>query len=147
MSEIASTPLPLERIRAQHLELKRRMAQLRDTFEGPALAGRQRVQVEEQLASFDAALNLHFAQEEDGGYFSDVLAVAPRLSRRATKLEQAHAGLRRQVAELRARVADTATAWDDLQDRFRLLFGELRSHEVAEDDLVHEAFKRDLGSD
>lgn len=146
MSDSTPTASPsLDRIRVQHFEFKRRTGQLRDVFEGAALAGRRRAQLDEQLASFDVVLNEHFALEEETGYFSDVLAVAPRLSAHAARLEQAHTGLRNQVAQLRARTRDASVPWEDLRDRFRQLLAELRAHEVAEDELVNEAFMRDLG--
>ncbi|MCP4006279.1 MAG: hemerythrin domain-containing protein [bacterium] len=146
MSPSERTPPPsLDQIREQHLALEQTTNQLRDALENPAPEAKQRALFAEELARFEVSLNEHFALEEDGGYFADVLAVAPRLSARAAQLEQAHKDLCQQLARLRTRTKNPDSPWEDVAKALRRFFAELKSHGSAEDDMVHEAFMRDLG--
>ncbi len=82
---------PLETIRSQHFGLRQQIRALEEVFAEPDGAAEEYARKTlTQLEGFDSALREHFAVEEEGGYFADVLKVAPRLSRRAARLEQNH---------------------------------------------------------
>ena len=139
---------PLDQIREQHIELRRRMREVEALLgdsAGDDVAAR-RGRLDELLADFEVALSEHFAIEEQGGYFAEVLAVAPRLSGRVARLGGNHPAFRRRLTRLRQHIPDPTIAWPDVEARVAALLKALADHESAENDLVHEAFMQDLGS-
>ncbi len=142
--------LPLEQIRAQHFELGRRMreveALLADSGARRDDPAARRSRLEELFADFEGVLIEHFAIEEQGGYFAEVLAVAPRLSGRVSRLKRNHPAFRRRLTRLRKHIPDPTIAWPEVEARVAALLKALADHESAENDLVHEAFMQDLGS-
>lgn len=99
------------------------------------------------LDSFETALREHFAFEEEGGYLADVLEVAPRLSRRARRLEQSHAGFQarlERLLELARNATGAPDKWARARRELARFLASLREHEDAENTLVRQAFN-DLG--
>jgi hypothetical protein len=134
----------LEEIRAEHVALGQRihqlgeMLQLRDREGSPEAWS---ASVLERLEEFDRALRAHFAFEERGGYFAEVLAAAPRLSEKAARLKAHHAEYRGQSAallELAGKAAGAAD-WDAVHARCARLLVALREHEREENELVRES--------
>ncbi len=75
---------PLETIRSQHFALRQQIRAFEEVFAQPDGAAEEYARKTlTLLGGFDSALRDHFAVEEEGGYFADILKVAPRLSRRA----------------------------------------------------------------
>jgi len=102
------------------------------------------------FSSLEFALENHFAMEEEGGYLSYVLAIAPRHSRKAETLCHQHAAFRKDVAKLaeRARVAGcSASDWERIATDFREFSRVLLAHEQMENDLVADALLQDVGGD
>ena len=72
---------PLETIRSQQLALRQQIRALEEVFAEPDGAAEEYARKTlALLEGFDSALRDHFAVEEEGGYFADVLKVAPRPS-------------------------------------------------------------------
>ncbi len=140
---------PLERIRAQHFALRQQMRALEQLFEERNGAGDSRVRKTlALLEGFDPALRDHFAVEERGGYFSEVLQVAPRLNRRAERLQQNHLEFRQRLNRLLELTRDAVGApdkWERVTVGVAEFLQQLSVHEDAENELVREAFMHDLG--
>ncbi len=140
---------PLERIRAQHMALRQQIRALEQLFE--QRNGADDLRVRRTLAlleGFDPTLREHFAVEERGGYFSEVLQVAPRLSRRAERLQQNHLEFSRRLDRLLELTRDAVGApdkWERVTAGVADFLRELNFHEDAENELVREAFMHDLG--
>lgn len=103
----------------------------------------------DRLTDLKAQLRLHFTHEEEGGYFHEVVAAAPWLAPQAAALEHEHEQLLELLDglldELRplvwqpvARLA-VSKSFEDFNRRFL-------KHEVAEGQLVQQAFNDDLGA-
>ena len=100
------------------------------------------------IAEAEQLLPAHFAFEEAGGYLSEALAVAPRLSRRAAALQRDHGKFAARFAKLATfarELRETDEGWDYLGVAIREFSRELRFHELEENQLVQEAFLDDLG--
>jgi len=101
-----------------------------------------------RLESFRDRLQVHFAHEELGGFFEQLIEVSPQRVREVTRLEEQH-------GEFRARLAVVAEAlFADVDGStlpeviFRLhRFAEsFRKHEDAENRLLAESLNDDMGS-
>ena len=140
---------PLETIRSQHFALLQQIRALEELLAEPDDAGAERARrALTLLEGFDLALREHFAVEEEGGYFADVLKVAPRLSRRAARLEQNHKEFSERLESLLALVRyaiDAPDDWERVTARVEGFLQALRAHEDEENELVREAFMDDLG--
>ncbi len=141
---------PLEQIRAQHFELQRRMREVEALLGDSGARGddpaARRSRLEELFADFEGVLSDHFALEEQGGYFAEVVAVAPRLSGRVARLRRNHPAFRLRLTRMRKHIPDPTIAWPEVEAQVAALLKALADHESAENDLVREAFMQDLGS-
>ncbi len=140
---------PLETIRSQHFALRQQIRALEELFAEPDGAGAERARKTLTLLErFDSALREHFAVEEEGGYFADILKVAPRLSRRAARLEQNHKEFSERLESLLALAryaVDAPDDWNRVRAGLEGFLQALRAHEDEENELVREAFMDDLG--
>jgi hypothetical protein len=87
-------------------------------------------------------LKEHFAQEEEGGYLEQALAVAPRFSDEAKSLLQQHGLMLKkvgQVLETAKRAEETPAAWMPLRMETKDLLQQLVMHEGAENKIVQQA--------
>ena len=119
------------------------------------LLGRiERVLAEQSVSIAEAAellgrlgdqLVKHFALEETDGYFADALAHAPQLVARANDLLAQHPKMTHLAKELAG--AEPGEAWwQETRQRFQAFLRELTRHERGEDQLVQEAYVRDLSA-
>ncbi len=140
---------PLETIRSKHFALRQQIRTLEELFAEPPGAGVERARrTLTLLEDFDLGLREHFAVEEKGGYFADILKVAPRLSRRAARLEQNHKEFSERLQSLLALVryaVDAPDDWERVTSAVERFLQALRAHEDEENELVREAFMDDLG--
>ena len=100
------------------------------------------------IAETEQLLLAHFAFEEAGGYLSDALAIAPRLSKRAAVLQRDHRKFTARFAKLATfarELREVDESWEYLGIAIREFIRELRVHELEESRLVLEAFLDDLG--
>ena len=141
---------PLEKIRAEHFALGQQIRQLEESFQlrqREASSAAWARSVLELLDEFNRALREHFASEERGGYFSEILAVAPRLSLHVARLKDRHVEYRehsRLLLDLATKAASESD-WIEVQSRSATFLMALREHEREENELVREAFMHDLG--
>jgi hemerythrin-like domain-containing protein len=129
---------------AEHREMRRLVQVLRHAL-GKEEGGWTRESAHEALEAFEALkahLKEHFAQEEEGGYLEQALAVAPRYSDEAKLLLKQHGLMTRQVAhavETAKRALDEPGAWATLETEARELLQKLVEHETAENRIVQKA--------
>jgi len=139
-------PSPTEKILDEHHHLRARLEEAQQVV-AARQAGRQTVV--EVIDALEREVLEHFQHEERGGYFSDAIAAAPRLSAKAKKLFQEHAVLATQLDELRRSLAarePDAAWWDDIANRFARFADLFRRHEFAENALLQDAYIEDIGS-
>jgi ABC-type transporter Mla subunit MlaD len=141
MSEPAH-PQPVAELLAQHRDLKQLLTRIESVLT-------------EQTASIDEAAHLlgqlgdqlvkHFALEEAGGYFSEALTQAPQLVARANDLLAQHPKMTHLVKQLTTAQPD-ANWWRETHQRFQAFTAELLRHERSEDQLLQEAYVRDIAA-
>ena len=84
---------------AEHREMRRLVQVLRHALGKPGGWSRESAEAAfEAFEALEAHLKEHFAQEEEGGYLEQALAVAPRYSDEAKHLLKQHGLMTRQVA-------------------------------------------------
>lgn len=134
-----------------HLEDHREIHRLVEEI-GRALAERSKSidQISHDLAQLADRLLKHFADEEHGGYLTAALEHAPRLFERANALMAQHPLMSRQARELTTVTAQAAFGadepwWEETLRRFLEFKAELFEHERRENELLLEAYHRDLG--
>lgn len=103
-----------------------------------------------QLRDFQMVLLKHFDFEEEGGFLSEILRVAPRLSYRLGEVEAEHRKIGSQLAHLIAEFKrmDCLTEPRHLRLRARTkALGEiLHAHEATERELIQSAYYDDFGA-
>jgi hypothetical protein len=144
----------LRQIREDHHELRKRLQSVEDMLR--TLAGRSPQEGTESTLGIGARsllndlhvrLTKHFTLEDRGGYLTDALAAAPRLSRRIEALHQQHGTLSEQLDGVleNARIAVRSGEWKTIEAQFRAFSAALRAHEEEENKVTREAFMDDLG--
>ena len=101
------------------------------------------------LAELSDRVMSHFDHEEqDDGFFENVIDQAPRLKKQATLLIEEHTLMANALTDLRRYVANdvpSETWWREVNARFEAFWRIFCRHERAEIDLVQEAFHDDIG--
>jgi hypothetical protein len=132
---------------ARHRELKALLARIEQS-----LAERTATidEVSDLLGQLGDRLVKHFAMEEDGGYFADVLLHAPQLISKANALLAQHPKMCAQAKDLTVEIATRIPArgdwWQHTGELFRAFRDELSRHEKQEDGLLQEAYSQDIGA-
>lgn len=91
----------------------------------------------------------HFATEEYGGYFREIVELAPRLSSRADRLEREHGELLAIAEQLAKdiRHACESRIWRfAIRVDFERFLHRCQEHEAAENTLVQDAYLQDIGA-
>jgi hypothetical protein len=103
------------------------------------------------LDRLDDALALHRADVEGpGGLHAQVLADAPRVAPAVARLEIEHDRLSVQIRDARLRVGAIAGDPEAADEAIAItgeLVARLRRHQSDADDLVHEAYRVDIGGE
>lgn len=103
------------------------------------------------LDRLDDALAVHRADVEGpGGLHAQVLTDAPRVAPAVARLEIEHDHLADRIREVRLRVGAMSgdpEGVDEAIESTRELVARLRSHQTAADDVVHEAYRVDIGGE
>jgi hypothetical protein len=140
----ASAPSPtFERLLASGRELRSTVADLpRNLAEC-----QDRDQVMVLLDDLHERLSRRFRREEEGGYLSEVLTDAPRLTGEAGRLRGQHGALLERLERLEemAQRCSDAAQWQELRAAARRFRDALARHEQAENALVEEIVTTDLG--
>jgi hemerythrin len=140
-----------EMILREHRELKELLARARTAI---CEDQRDSQRAKQLIGDLYEHLQSHFFHEEEGGYMCEALERAPRLIRQAEELHEQHETLAEMLGELRDFVQHVGPAdarprndwWKELARRFQTFGKQLLRHEADEDDLVQEAFTRDVGT-
>lgn len=135
-----------EMMKAEHHELVGVMGEIKHLL---ATHQRDAARVDHLVTEFCDLIESHFEHEEEGGYLSEALEQAPRLTERAQVLFKQHESLLADARGLRHHVRGgegTDAWWDELSTRFNDFTRALMTHEAHEDDLVQEAYTDDIGS-
>lgn len=100
------------------------------------------------LTDLQTELPVHFEFEERGGYFSDVMRLAPRMSRELDRLKGDHLDFverSRALLDLAYDVLRQSGRWGEVQNAFGALSTRLRIHERKENAIMQEVFSLDIG--
>jgi len=132
---------------ARHRELKALLTRIGQCLEEQSATIEE---VSDMLAQLGDRLVKHFAMEEDGGYFADVLLHAPQLVSKANALLAQHPKMCTQARDLAQEIAICSRAqpdwWQHTAELFRAFRNEFSRHEKQEDGLLQEAYTRDIGA-
>ena len=140
------------RIEQDHNELRTWIDQIGVLFdsrpdEGDFLSWK--IDVLWQLRDFQNQLQKHFDLEEDGGYNTDLIQIAPRLSTQVAHLEEDH---RKIISDLN-HILDNMKRINEVQspmilrikDRVDALLFFIKDHESKENAIIQEAYYQDFG--
>ena len=146
MNQPDDSPPIFERIVGEHANLRDLLGEMHRI-----IAGRSE-SVDNVVKSLDSLIDYlrrHFQHEEDGGFFGEIAALAPRLSERAEEVCREHVELLTAIESFRDTArGGTATGawWERLNSEFHRLMKDLMHHERREQDLLQEAFNVDIGT-
>ena len=134
----------VEQIMHEHDSLRDKLRHIHAVLSGPAPSEND---VEELLREFLTTLVVHFANEENEGFFSQVTAHAPQLAEQAGKLCVEHRQMLHDANEL-CRFAGAGSPsmpwWRELRSRCHEFSKRLMKHEVEEQKLLHESRLADI---
>ena len=134
----------IRRIEAEHEELRELLGTIH-----LALADELSVaQVTRLLQSLADELQVHFNDEEEQGFFSQITDQAPRLSNQAEQLCREHDDMLSDVLNMinEARRGDGSATWrKELGDTFHTFSKRLMRHESNESDMLQQAYGEDVG--
>lgn len=122
------------RLRAQLHDVEDSLAAATDRHSRARIVGQLKLDVER-----------HFAFEETGGYFADVLRAAPRLRHEVEQMEEQHSSLLTEVSELERRASADRTERGVLTQQFDDFRRRLQDHENHENTVTQRAFENDIG--
>lgn len=147
MTQNRPTAQETEALLEQHRQIERLIEELENDITNRTV---DCCKIAERVKFLCGLLAQHFRFEEEGGFFSEVVLVAPRLVERAKALEGQHQAL----LDLLHSFCDKTCAdgidkeqwWSHATEAFLRFKKEISRHEHDENMLVQEAFLADLGS-
>jgi hypothetical protein len=131
----------------EHIQLRQMIDDTRECLQQRAFTHKELL---ETLVRLRTQLVEHFRNEESGGYFPDVIKVAPRLQQRADALLQQHPALQEQIDGVRLIAEQSGPSekwWRSIADEFSKFCREFDQHERDETALLQDAYNRDIGTD
>jgi iron-sulfur cluster repair protein YtfE (RIC family) len=108
------------------------------------------LEIQTMLPRLAREIESHFIREEDGGYFLEVVEVAPQLSSQVDRLRGQHVELLefvRRLAEVAAATRFSESSWRDFSANYEDFAHRFLEHEVDEKALLHEAYNQDIGAE
>jgi iron-sulfur cluster repair protein YtfE (RIC family) len=136
----------VEKIKQEHDALREKFRQIHDVLSGPEIVAEQ---IATLLRELQNALQVHFSNEELGGFFDEVTARAPRLTVRADQLCTEHEQLLHRATEL-CEFAETdgpsLAWWRELSSRCHEFSKQMMHHESEENKLLQQAYQDDIGT-
>jgi hypothetical protein len=134
-----------EEVCREHRALGGKVARIRQALAGGSIPGEE---IAAMLLDLKDALKVHFSNEEFHGFFGEVTARAPYLSREANKLCAEHLEMldtARRIAHFAVAGGGSQCWWHELNTRFLAFADQLHRHEQDEDSLLQQAFQDDIG--
>lgn len=136
----------LDVIAEEHESLANLYAQILHTLEA---APRQALPAMSLLDDLVERLLDHFAHEEQGGYYSHIVELAPWRASTVDELKRQHAVLLRLVVRIArmAQLADKSNAWSEVvHEDFAEFLRRVVEHEAQENRLVQEVYILDVAA-
>jgi CBS domain-containing protein len=138
----------IEQMFAEHKRLALLIDRMRLIAQAPddaASADRWRAVLARDLDKLSSMLAAHFQAEERNGYMSGVLERAPALAHQVEVLLRQHKEMREQFVQLN-RAVQGGQGLEAVRDGLRRALAMLVHHEQQENELVQEAYQRDVGA-
>lgn len=135
----------VERIMQEHDALRDKVRHIHSVLAEPEPV---QDEIETLMREFLNALIVHFDNEEDEGFFAEVVTHAPRLAGQAGKLCVEHREMVRDAEELCRYAAAGSPSmpwWRELRTRCHEFSKQLMQHESEENKLLQEARQSDIG--
>jgi len=140
------TPEMLDAIADEHEALAELYEQILNVLQAvPA----QRLRVCTLLDELVEKLDKHFMHEEEGGYYSHVLKIAPWRAATVEELKRQHADLSSAVAQIArgARVAEESLqSWAVVRKDFDAFLRRCVEHEANEERVIQETYLLDVAA-
>ena len=133
-------------LQTEHRELAGALSQIQKALSQP---DRERAQVTGLITEMAELVESHFHHEEEGGYFSEALEQAPRLTLKAQALLEQHPALLEDVSKLGILAeagVESEAWWTKIETDFAAFAKRFVEHEASENRLVLEAFTDDIGT-
>jgi iron-sulfur cluster repair protein YtfE (RIC family) len=136
----------VEHVMHEHDALRDKVRRIHSVLAEPTPA---QAEIDMLLREFSDMLIVHFANEEDQGFFTEVTSRAPRLSRQADRLCVEHRDMLHDAEEL-CRFATAGSPsmpwWRELSERCHEFNKRLMHHESEENKLLQEANQAEIGA-
>ena len=136
----------IERVMQEHDALHVKIHKIPSVLSGPVPAEEE---IESLLREFLSTLVVHFATEEDEGFFTEITKRDPALATSAAKLGVEHRDLLHEanvLCQFAGAGCPSMLWWRELQTRCHAFNKRLMQHECQENKLLHEAHKNDAGA-
>jgi hypothetical protein len=147
VNSTASTTTVSPAILHVHTELDRRLAEFQSWRDQLCELGQPRYgEMGVRVQQIRELLNAHFAAEEAGGYFCEVVEEAPCLKTRAADLQREHQQILNELDALTTRLTASPASfdsWSESCQAFGRLLDRMQAHERAEEAMVETAFGTD----
>jgi len=140
------TPETLDAIGNEHEALTEFYEQILNTLQEVPCQRLPACALLDQLAE---KLDKHFMHEEEGGYYSHVLEIAPWRAATVEELKRQHADLSRAVAQIArgARVAEESLqSWAVVRKDFDAFLRRCVEHEANEERVIQETYLLDVAA-
>lgn len=131
-----------DEIRREHEHLRQLLGEVHQTLNGRCSSAGK---LAEMMLSLQRHVQEHFDEEEEGGFFHEVVTQAPRMTDRAENLKSEHVDLAGTVTELVTMANDAEELSRTLDAKFHEFSKALMHHESKENDLLLDAYELDIG--
>jgi iron-sulfur cluster repair protein YtfE (RIC family) len=146
MAHTSTSREVLEKTKQEHDALREKLRRIHEALASVEIKSDVIVNL---LLDFQSALQVHFANEESGGFFNEVTTHSPHFTYRTDTLYVEHGELLHNAMEL-CRFATagnhTATWWRALSSQFHVFSKELMCHESEENKLLQQVYQDDIGT-
>jgi hypothetical protein len=144
-----SDPVILGHVLAEHRDLFNLIQSVRRAFAAPdEPTAVHRTAVLESLRSLRCHLQIHFAQEESGGFLEEAVTRMPRLSAAMRSILGQHPALLQELDVVIAGLESAAVsqpAWEAASRSYERFADHMTAHEQRENAVVQEGYCEDLG--
>lgn len=147
MSTVETSQSVFEEIHEEHEHLQELYSRVRAEFEA-AVGGRPNG-LNGLFTVLVDVLEKHFAHEEEGGYFREIVETLPRFASTVERLQHQHGVLLETAQVMRLRLLrpeDSVVSLRAMQVEFDDFLRQCCDHEKREDELVQEAYWQDIGA-